>query len=199
MTCAHSDSGFTLMEVLVSLFIFAVLSAATLQATTSAFRTRATLDAGIDRMAEVQRLDLLFRQDMENVITRPTRDAFGTQEPISMEAYAQDGSLLVFTRGGRSNPEGLAPRGDLMRVAYRLEGTDLIRETPSLPTPAIDTPVNRRVMLSGVRRADVTGWRDGQDLLQLSVQAESSELPSRITLELETDRGPLDLIAEVGR
>jgi len=192
------DNGFTLMEVLVSLFIFAILSAATLQAMTSTFRTRDNVDQALERMDEVRTLDLLFRQDMENIITRPTRDSFGTLERVSLQSYAPDGSLLVFTRGGRSNPEGLAPRGDVMRVAYRLEGDELVRETPNLPTPAINTPISRRVMLSGVRTANITAYAQSRTLLQLSVAPDSPDLPSRIELELETDRGPLTLISGVG-
>jgi general secretion pathway protein J len=193
------DDGFTLMEVLVSLFIFAVLSAATLQAMTTAFRTRDGVDRSLERMEEVRTLDLLFRQDMKNIITRPTRDSFGTTEPVSLQAYAPDGSLLVFTRGGRSNPQGLAPRGDVMRVAYRLEGDELIRETPTLPTPAINTPFQRRVILSGVRSANITAYAQNRQLLQLALAPTSPDLPTRIELELETERGPITLISGVGQ
>lgn len=193
------SDGFTLMEMLVALFIFAVLSAATLQAMTTTFQTRDAVDQSIARTYDIQALDRLFRQDMESVLTRQTRDGFGTLEPEALQSYTADGALLKFTRGGRSNPQGLAPRGDVMRIAYRIEGETLIRETASLPTPALNTPIRRRVLLDGVTRAEITAFQNGRAALQLAVPAGSSDLPSLISLEIETDRGVLTLTSGVGR
>lgn len=192
------SDGFTLVEMLVALFIFAVLSAATLQAMTTTFQTRDAVDQSIARTYDIQALDRLFRQDMENIVTRPTRDNFGALELESLQSYTADGALLKFTRGGRSNPQGLAPRGDVMRIAYRIDGETLIRETASLPTPALNTPIRRRVLLDGVRRADITAYQNGRPALQLVVPSGSTALPTLITLEIETDRGILTLTSGVG-
>ena len=193
------DAGFTLVEVLMALFVFSILSTATMAAMTSTIRTKDAAKAANERIEDIARFDRLLRQDLAAVTTRATRDAYGTQDLASFQTYTPDGALLTFTRSGRDNPGGAAPRGDLMRVSYRLLDDQLIRETPALPTPAINTPVQERVVLDGVERIDITASLAGRDLLQVNVPPDGTELPTQITFEIETERGPLNHVVRVGR
>ena len=187
------ESGFTLVEMLVALFAFAILSAASTAVLTSAFRAKRGIDTSIASVEDLAVLDTLLRQDFDNLSLRPTRDAFGAREPISLQLYAPDNALIRFTRTGRANPEGLAPRGDLMRVSYHLEDGQLIRRSPALPTPSTDTPVTERIMLSGIRNLELTAFSGTQEVLQVSVPAGSdpdlAEAPDRLRFRFELESG----------
>ena len=195
----RGDSGFTLVEVLVALAVFSILSTATMAAMLTTFRTREAVDVNLQRVEAVAALDQMLREDFANVITRPTRDSYGTAELVSFQTFPPDGALIRFTREGRTNPGGIAPRGDLMRVAYRLDGDRFVRETPAMPTPAVNTPMTRRVLFEGVSRADVTAFVNGAQSLQVNVPPGSPDLPQRVRLTLETDRGSLVHELRVGR
>ena len=177
---ASRESGFTLIEVLVALFVFSVLSAATLQALTSTLRAREGVDRGLARIEALAVLDRTLRDDLRHATTRPTRDAFGTPEPVSLELYGPT-ELLTFTRTGRSNPEGAAPRGDLMRVSYDVENGAFVRRTPALPTPAVNTPIAERVLMDGVASLVIEGEREGRPVTQI-------RLPAGGPLDLDTLR-----------
>jgi len=186
------DSGFTLIEMLVALFAFAILSAASTAVLTSTFAAKRNIDAAIERTEDLALFDTLLRQDFANLTTRPTRDAFGALEPVSLQLYTSDNTLIRFTRTGRANPQGLAPRGDLMRISYTLDDGRLLRRSPALPTPAADTPITERVMLDGIRSLDVTAFAGTDELLQVNVPINvppGAGIPDRLLFMIELDSG----------
>ena len=188
MSVPTRESGFTLIEVLVALFVFSVLSAATLQALTSTLRAREGVDRGLERIEALAVLDRTLRDDLRHATTRPTRDAFGTPEPVSMELYGPT-ELLTFTRTGRANPEGAAPRGDLMRVSYDVEDGEFIRRTPALPTPAVNTPVAERALMDGIASLVVEGERAGRPVAQLRLPAGGPLDIDTLTFTFEFETG----------
>lgn len=200
-TSPSSDAGFTLVEMLVALFAFAILSAASVAVMGGAFRAKETLETSLSEIERIALFDTLLREDFRNVTLRPTRDPFGTPEQLGFQIYPPDGSLVLLTRGGRSNPEGLQARGDLLRVAYALEDGALIRRTPRLPTPAPDTPVAERLLLEGIRDIDLTAFKGEQPLLQVAVRpgSEADALPDRVEWRIALDDGrSLRHVVEVG-
>jgi general secretion pathway protein J len=96
------ERAFTLIEVLVSLAIFAIL---------------ATLAYG----ALGQTLD-----SAELLKPRPIRDDLGDGFGPALDTDFESGFALELTHGGWSNPIVL-PRGTLQRSAYRIEDDELIR------------------------------------------------------------------------
>lgn len=191
------EAGFTLVEMLVALFVFSALSAATLGVLTNTLRAQRGVEVALERVEALAVLDAILRQDMANLSTRPTRDSLGQTEIVSLQSYAPDGALLLFTREGRSNPGGLLARGETERVGYYLEGDQLVRRSSSSPTPAQGTPERERVLLSGVAGADVGARLGGQSVLQLSVPAGSPNLPDVVTLDLALEDGG-DLVFVLG-
>ena len=111
--------GFTLMEVLVAISIFALIGVASYRVLSSVMETDKHVAARVEQMRAVNRAFWLVQQDAEQLIKRDVRDQNGT-------IAAQDNYLLVendaalplqFTRGGRANPLGLQ-RSAMQRVAY---------------------------------------------------------------------------------
>ena len=50
----HNDAGFTLVEVLISMFIFALLTAGTMTALTQSLRGKASLDTSMEALNRVK-------------------------------------------------------------------------------------------------------------------------------------------------
>jgi general secretion pathway protein J len=113
--------GFTLVEVLVALAIFALIGLLSAQILTRIVDARARTEARGDRLLAVQRAVLRLERDLLQAVDRPVRDRFGDAEPA---LRAELPGVLTFTRDGWRNPLEL-PRSDLQRVQWRLgeEGT----------------------------------------------------------------------------
>lgn len=109
--------GFTLLEVLVAISIFALIGVASYRVLSSVLQTNERLEARSAELRRVNRAFWLIQQDVEQMIRRPVRGADGSAQP-----YLEVGSgdpPLEFTRTGRDNPLGL-PRSRMLRVAYRV-------------------------------------------------------------------------------
>lgn len=126
------DNGFTLLELLIALAIFAVIGAAAYGGLASVLATRQTLATD---SAQLQQLQLAFgwlRRDIEQAAPRPVRDSTGAWQP-ALAGDSHTGTLLTLTRDGRDDPLGL-PRSALERLSYRLHNGRLVR----LSWPVLD-------------------------------------------------------------
>jgi general secretion pathway protein J len=147
------EGGFTLVEVLIALFIFAIISAGTMSALTASLRGKTQMDDRISHMQNIETMRAVMKADMANIILRPARDVLGGQELYVLSGGITD--LMSFTRAGRSNPGGLEPRGDLQRVTYLFEQGQLIRRHLAHENPASNTSKFDRIMLSGLKALTV--------------------------------------------
>jgi general secretion pathway protein J len=153
--------GFTLVELLVALFITAILFAMGYGALSQALTSRKEVDEQSARLTAVQQAMRVMEQDLELMQPRPARDPLGNgyeaavvvSQNASSPASAADSStttqalpLLSFTRGGWANPAGL-PRSELQRVSYLLRDGKLIRQNlPVMDTTAATTVVERELL-----------------------------------------------------
>ena len=124
----HIGKGdaFTLIEVLVSLAIFAILAALCYGALGRALDSAELLNSRMDRLQAIQRTIRLLGEDLQQLAPRPIRDELGDGFGPALDTNFQSGFALELTHGGWSNPLTL-PRGTLQRSAYRLEEDELIR------------------------------------------------------------------------
>lgn len=111
--------GFTLVEMLVAIAIFALASALAYGGLDGLMRARGQLDATQARLARVQLAVGLLERDLRSVAPRPVRDGYGETHA----ALEGAGDRLEVTRGGLSNALDL-PRAELERAAWRVaDGT----------------------------------------------------------------------------
>lgn len=120
------SAAFTLIEVLVSLAIFGVMSLLAYAALGTSLSNADLLTERMDRLQAVQRAMSMLSSDLLQAAPRPVRRELGeTMAPAVFTSLAGDFALEL-TRGGWGNPVGL-PRGTLQRAAYRLEDDELVR------------------------------------------------------------------------
>lgn len=141
--------GFTLLELMIAILLFSMVSAATYKLFSSVSRAQQVTDGILDKLDVIQRAEVILEKDFFQAVARPVRNDFGDRV-AAMQAPNSDGFTVEFTRAGWRNPLGHL-RSDLQRVAYSLEGGQLIRYYwPDLDRSQ-DAAQIRQVVLDGVR------------------------------------------------
>jgi general secretion pathway protein J len=144
--------GFTLLELLVALFVFAVLTALGYTAITQALDNRDRIRTQQQRLGELQTAMRVLVQDFGQLAPRPVRDLVGAGDEPALRAPGSGSTLVALSRNGLANPAGIA-RPTLERVEYLLEGEALVRLTwPVLDRTQAVSP-RRQQLLGGVRSA----------------------------------------------
>lgn len=141
-------AGFSLVELLVALAVFAALAAAAYGGLATLARTRAALAAEQQRFADVLRTIAALERDLEQAISRPVRD----RNDALLASLQGDRSRVELTTLGFANPQAQA-RSNLERVAWGLDGQVLRR----LRWPVLDRAPNSRPQEAG-QLADVEGF-----------------------------------------
>ncbi len=114
--------GFTLIEMLVALFLFALLSAAGVSLLSTSIRSQEIVGKSLTDSASVGRLSSLIGQDLGQALPQSWRDRSGT--PHSAMVSGEGSALLVFVRAHPAMAQG-GPQ----RIILGLEGGRLVRRT----------------------------------------------------------------------
>lgn len=120
-------SGFTLLELLIALAVFAVASAMAYGGLQAVLNTQRDVETRAERLSQIQRAFSIFERDLQQAVSRSVRDEFGDVRPAFLGDNTEDGHL-AFTRGARQNPGGFK-RSQLQRVEYGLKDRTLVRLT----------------------------------------------------------------------
>ncbi len=118
--------AFTLIEVLVALAVFGLLSLLAYMTLGSTLANSDLLTERMDRLQAVQRSMRVLSDDLLQAAPRPIRLELGEQVAPALRTDLASEFALELTRGGWGNPAAL-PRGTLQRAAYRIEDDELVR------------------------------------------------------------------------
>lgn len=111
-------NGFTLIEALVAMFIFAWISLAAYQILDQVVIAQETNQRKSAEVARTQRLSWQLASDFRQMVNRPIWN--GQSNRLDPLLFESGDYLIEFTRSGWSNPLQW-PRSDLQRVAYLLD------------------------------------------------------------------------------
>ena len=145
---SRARRGFTLIELVVAMAIFAMLAAAGWKVFDGLMKTRERATLQAERLSNWQMTYGQMLRDMSQVTARPIQTAQGPQA-----ALLSDGQTLSFTRTGRIDPR-IGQLDGLERVRYEIQNNELVRLSLSQPDQWDVTPPMRQVMLK-----DVTDWQ----------------------------------------
>lgn len=118
--------AFTLIEVLVALAVFGVLSMLAYATLGSTLSNAEYLTDRMDRLQSIQRAMRYLTTDIMQTAPRPVRSELGDSYTPALYSSLSANFAIELTHMGWSNPAGL-PRGTLQRVAYRIEDGTLLR------------------------------------------------------------------------
>ena len=188
-----SNKGFTLIEILVALAIFGLLSIGAYSVLDAGMRSKQQTESRLDSLAVLQRAVQTIEKDLQMLSLRRVRDDLGDQIPLLRGESEVSGqaSFIEFTRANWRNPAGL-PRSNLQHIHYRFEQQKLIRTHSIFLDQASNSAKVERTLLEDVNAMHIS-FLDASDQWQsswsmFSASSKSSKLPKavKISFELET-------------
>jgi general secretion pathway protein J len=201
VTCARRSAGFTLLEVLIAVAIFAVVSIMALGGYNQLITQSERINANNARTRAVQVAVQRMVQDFAEIEPRPVREPLGNASQPVVLAEPRGEQLVEFTRAGWSNPAGV-PRPTLQRVAYRFEDNKLRREYWLALDRTLQAPPTTVVLLDQVKDVKLR-FLSAERVYQDQWPAQGGQaspyarpIAIEITLELE-DLGKLVRLVEV--
>ena len=183
--------GFTLLEVLVVLGIFSVISIVSFTMLSQYLDTTERLEEKIHGLQRLQRTFTLLEKDLRYVIDRDTRISTGETEPAIIVEYSAGlpGEILRLTvsRAGFES----ARAGTLRRVAWQLDNGSIYRSSWNTLDQSVDTEVPRVVLLQDIAsvRIDQYIWSDDYGLQQYDSFGDEAAIPSGMRITVSTEDG----------
>ena len=175
-------AGFTLVEMLIALSIFGMLTAAGVTLLNVTARTQETSDRLLAEVGEVRRVGSLMTADFAQAAPRPHRDGDGRPQRAFTGGSGESPMLLLFVRHGWDSGEG----GTVQRVGYRLREGRLERlsfrnvdgESRAVAVPLLDGVTALRLRYRDEDGAWLTRW----------TPTDGTELPAAVELVTATRR-----------
>ena len=191
-----NERGFTMVEMLVALAIFSMISVAGVALLQSAASSQLVVKERLSDLSETARAIAVLESDLAQAIARPVRATSATTTPaFSASGLGVSGQIFALTRAGQANLDD-APKPELQHVAYALENGALKRISWSMLDGGKPQPT---ILLKDV--ASVTArFRDGEGNWRSDWDAEDPlALPRALELELTQNRAaPVRLLFLVG-
>jgi len=161
-----SARAFTLIEVLVAMAIFAILSALAYGTLSQTLLSAEILGDRMDRLQALQRTIRMLSDDIHQLSPRPVRDELGDNFSPALSTGFQSGFAIELTRSGWNNPMVL-PRSTLQRAAYRIEEDELVRYHWTVLDRTLSNEPVAVVLLDGVESIQFRFYQaNGEDIDQ---------------------------------
>lgn len=151
---SRTQRGFTLLELLVAVGVFAVMSVMAYGGLKTVLDSRQQTDTQSQRLAAVQLTFMRLKRDIEQIVPRRIRDEYG-DEKAPLLASAEGDAVVEFTHAGWSNPANAA-RSHLQRTGYALKDDQLLRAYWLVLDRAQDSKPVQTVLLDKVKSVE---WR----------------------------------------
>lgn len=174
----HQQGGFTLVETLIALSIFALIALGGVGLLNITLTSQDRLDAAAEDSRTLQRMQAILRADFGQMVERQSRSSDGGWSPQAGQDAKE--ALLEFARLGRmADPE--APTGQLEKVRYWISSGALLR---SAYANADGAEAGRAItVLPQVSSARVRVFRAGR-WVRLEGARINGALPQGIELQL---------------
>jgi general secretion pathway protein J len=147
-------AGFTLIEVLLAISIFAMISLASFSIFDGVLKSDEYSQQHMKRLTEVQRAWILIERDFLQIAQRSMR--VDGEEPLEgfihtdVDALQSSDQAIAFVRNGWTNPGLLIPRSDVQSVAYRLYDNQLQRLHYNFVDAIVGEEPKIRPLINGV-------------------------------------------------
>lgn len=141
--------GFTLIEILVALFVFSIISLMLMRGLETVIAAEEATEEHAERLHDLQLAMLVLSRDIEQTINRPILNAYGKQE----ETFIGTNTSMTFTHLGYAQSAGLVPMSGMQRTGYFISEGKLWRKTWPVLDQAPQTKDRVRVLLPAITQA----------------------------------------------
>lgn len=142
----QSPKGFTLLEILIALFIFSIVSMVMVNALHTVFNSQAITARHAATLTKLQIALLLMSRDFAQTVNRPVTNA----KEIVEAAFIGTPDSVTLTHGGMANPLGTLQRSTLQRTQYSLHNAHLIRSIWPVLDQTAKTLPSHRILLHSI-------------------------------------------------
>ena len=183
------QTGFTLLEIMIAVFVTGMLATGVWQVMNNLIAARDGVDRVSGEFERVRRTVMLLERDLFQAVERSIRDEFGDEQP-SLYSRGRDAELEL-TRLGWRNPLG-ERRSEMQRVAWHYDEAEerLVRRYWQVLDRAQDSEPREQELLDQVTAVNVrflnqeNAWVDdwppeGTDRRRQGQRAGQSRPPSR--------------------
>jgi general secretion pathway protein J len=201
------STGFTLLELLVAMAVFALISVSVYATLGQMLLSRSVLESRYSALAELQRVFVYIERDLLQAVERKVKNPYGDAEPAFKLV---DGQNLSLTRTGAGPLSKEDARSSLLRLRYRLEDKAVWRSLFPVLDLAQDSLAAQRQLLSRVESLQFSVFNDGAWLQEWPpMNVDSEDIPLlpqavRVLIKLAEGRAlqhtvRLSRAADVGR
>lgn len=191
--------GFTLIEVLIALMIFSILSVITSTVLYTVFDARDRTNQHADRLAALQLALTIIERDIKQAVTRPiTLDLTQAMPPLQGSS-----TRLEFTRTGVVNPLSLEKRSGMRRIAYFIQNGALVRRSWQRLDRRPSAPYEDKVILRQIERMQFAYLNDKGSMVSTwdppMNRKEPANLPKAVQLRMTLEKwGEMILLYPIG-
>lgn len=184
----QGQQGFTLIEVLIAMAIFAILSVMAYGGLEQVIENRSQTEEALQRLRQLQLTMTKMQRDFEQLVPREAHDELGGILSALTTDQASD-LLIQFTRNGWRNPARIT-RSHLQRVAYKLDDDKLIRISWPYVDRAQDAQAVESELLDNVKDISIRimnnkqEWQTSWPRLSNTTPGSNSAPPRAIAIEI---------------
>ena len=196
------SQGFTLLELLVAIAIFAIMAALGGISLQAVVTQQALANENYRQLKSLQRTIQILCDDLYQLQPRGVRDVLGQNYELPLIADGRGMYLLRLSRAGWRNPAGFS-RGTLQRVQYRLNDGALIREywpvlDPVLAMEPIEEVLLENVALVKFEFFDIQNAQPEWEPVWPPLRIDASDWPKAVRFAIEIDGfGRIERLIEV--
>ena len=179
----QKSRGFTLLELLVSMSIFATLGLGAYQMLQVVADSHERVRSSSDAFTGLNLAYSIIQRDFNQFAPRTVRDEYGEVRPTI--DFENEDYTIEFTRRGWRNPAGRL-RSRLQRVAYSLdfEEETLTRHFWKVLDRAEDSEPVSQILLEGVTDFRVTGFSGDEPAIDRDFVLEEEQVAAPLAMEV---------------
>ncbi|MGI2179131.1 type II secretion system minor pseudopilin GspJ [Shewanella frigidimarina] len=180
-------SGFTLLEMLIAIAIFAMLGIAANSVLSTVMKNDEVTKEFATRLKSLQQGFGALERDLGQMVARSPRLFEGDRGSRFFQAgdniLDSETEALVFYRLGWLNPDGMLPRGSLQSVAYVVQNGRLERWYYPYPEPVSGAEPLKSVVIDHVLSIEYSFYMDDK----WQKQVDGTVMPKGIAMEIELE------------
>jgi general secretion pathway protein J len=180
-----ASAGFTLLELLIAMAVFAIMAAMAYGGLNSVLTTRDSTDQAAQELDSLQQTFLFLQQDLLQVVGRSVRDELGDPEP-ALEGGLDSETVLSLPRGDLG---GVGRYPLLRRISYRVSDGRLQRVSQLVLDRFPDSSETAMELVSDVDDVQIRFLaEEWSDTWPPPAMQDMDALPRAVEITLETGR-----------